>query len=842
MFILNQKLKNLKHKLKFWNKNVFGNINTLVKEAEQKLISIQTDIDINGASEALLENQKSAQIDFEKALNKEEEFWKEKSNSNWHSNGDRNTRYFHRLTKIKQTSKLINSINDGENVLTEPDQISSHITNHFQNIFSSNFVVQDLQVEELIDGVIPNLISEDTNHMLTMLPSPDEIFNAVNSLKKDSAPSPNVFGAIFYQTYWPIVKHDVINVVLEFFSKDWLLPNFNSNTIVLIPKVPDAMSVSQYRPITLANFKFKIVSKILADRLAPIMNNIISPQQRGFIQGRNIRDCICVTSEAINHLHNKAFAGNLAFKVDISKAFDTLEWQFLLKVLNAFGFNNRFCSWIDTILNSAMLSINVNGKLNGFFKCKRGVRQGDPLSPLLFCIAEDVLSRNISKLVDLGKLEHIKGTRHIQIPSHALYADDIMIFCKGKISSVNALMDLFKTYVLASGQIINPSKSTVYYGSISVSRINRITNLIGFNKGSLPFFYLGVPIFKGKPKKSFLQPIADKIKSKLSSWKASLLSIAGTVVLVKSIIQGMLIHSISIYSWPQALLKDIECWVRNFIWSGDVSKRKMVTISWNKICKPYLEGGLGLRSLTTLNEAANLKLCWDLKNSKEDWAVLLRSKVFRGNKVIAYHIFSSIWSSVKVEFKITEENCTWIIGNGESINFWLDTWYKEPLVSILNIPKHLHANLTDKVSDFMLHSQWNIPTTVLEVFPTLSHFVQQTTLPSVSKDDNLVWKGNSNGFLSFKDAFLFKYGIRQNISWAKSVWSPDIPPSLSLLIWRLMHNKMPTDDNLMLRGSSLPSMCSSCQSCVETTTHLFFHCSFALKLWSWLAGILNKSM
>jgi len=559
MFILNQKLKNLKQKLKHWNKNVFGNVNTLVKEAEQKLILIQSDIDTNGAFETLLDHQKNAQIDLEKALEKEEELWKEKSSSNWHSNGDRNTKYFHCLAKIKHTSKLINSINDGENVLTELDQISSHITNHFQNIFSSNFAVQDLQVDELIDGVVPNLITEDTNHMLTMLPTPYEIYKAMSTLKKESAPGPDGFGENFYQTYWHIVKNDVINAVLEFFSKDWLLPNFNSNTIVLIPKVPDAMSVNQYRPIALANFKFKIISKILADRLAPIMNSIISPHQRGFIQGKSIRDCFCVTSEAINHLHNKAFAGNLAFKVDISKAFDTLEWQFLLKVLNAFGFNNRFCSWINTILRSALLSINVNGKLNGFFKCKRGVRQGDPLSPLLFCIAEEVLSRNISKLVDLGKLDLIKGTRHIQIPSHALYADDIMIFCKGKISSINALLELFKAYALASGQVINPSKSTVYYGSISVSRINHITGLIGFNKGSLPFLYLGVPIFKGKPKKLFLQPIADKIKSKLSSWKASLLSIAGRVVLVKSIIQGMLIHSISIYSWPQSLLKDIEC-------------------------------------------------------------------------------------------------------------------------------------------------------------------------------------------------------------------------------------------------------------------------------------------
>jgi len=272
-----------------------------------------------------------------------------------------------------------------------------------------------------------------------------------------------------------------------------------------------------------------------------------------------------------------------------------------------------------------------------------------------------------------GKLELIKGTRSVQVPSHSLYADDIMIFCKGKLYSIKAFMDLFNSYALASGQVINPSKSTVYYGSISNTRLEQITNLIGFNKGSLPFSYLGVPIFKGKPKKSHLQPIADKIKSKLGAWKASLLSIAGRVILVKFVIQGMMMHTISLYSWPNSLLKEVEAWVRNFILSGDISKRKLVTVSWRKVCKPFSEGGLGLRSLYTVNEAANLKMCWDLKNSNEDWAILLRSKVFRGRKVISHHIFSSIWSSVKSEMNNITDNCRWIIGNGENINFWLDT-------------------------------------------------------------------------------------------------------------------------------------------------------------------------
>jgi hypothetical protein len=112
------------------------------------------------------------------------------------------------------------------------------------------------------------------------------------------------------------------------------MPNYNANTLILIPKTPNADSIDQFRPIALANFKFKIISKVLADdRLAQILPSIISKEQRGFVNGRNIEDCICLTSEAVNLLPKKAFGGNLALKIDISKAFDTLRsWDFLLNV------------------------------------------------------------------------------------------------------------------------------------------------------------------------------------------------------------------------------------------------------------------------------------------------------------------------------------------------------------------------------------------------------------------------------------------------------------------------------------------------------------------------------
>jgi hypothetical protein len=236
-----------------------------------------------------------------------------------------------------------------------------------------------------------------------------------------------------------------------------------------------------------------------------------------------------------------------------------------------------------------------------------------------------------------------------------------------------------------------------------------IVALLNFRLGSLPFNYLGVPIFKGKPKSCHLQPIADKIKLKLSAWKASLLSIAGRVQLVKSVIQSMLVYSISVYSWPVSLLKDLEKCIRNFIWSGDIDKRKLVTVSWKKICRPLAQGGLNIRSLIQLNKASNLKLCWSLTNSQATWAILLRDRVFKKGKAIHYHIFSSIWSSIKEEFEVIRDNSIWLLGNGADINFWLDNWCGVPIAEQLDIPNHLRRSLSASVSDFISNGQWSIP-------------------------------------------------------------------------------------------------------------------------------------
>jgi ribonuclease HI len=417
-----------------------------------------------------------------------------------------------------------------------------------------------------------------------------------------------------------------------------------------------------------------------------------------------------------------------------------------------------------------------------------------------------------------------------------------MLFCKGTASNVEIFSQFFARYAQISGQLINPQKSTLYAGAMSQTRVHHIAHSLGFSVGTLPFLYLGVPIFKGKPKVCHFLPIIDKIKLKLAAWKASLLSYAGRVQLVKSVIQSMVIYSISVYAWPVSLIKELEKYIRNFIWSGDLNVRKMVTVPWHIVCTPLAEGGLGVRSLSVLNQAANLKLCWDLISSSNQWAAFLRSRVVRGNGFINHHIYSFIWSSIKPQSQTIIDNTCWLLGNGERINFWLHNWSGNSLVNLLNIPPGLHKQLTYTVSDYFYNNQWYIPMDLQTTFPQLLPYLNQQSSPLLEFGDQVIWKHSTSGDLSLKDAYSFFTQASPKVSWAQMVWNNAIPPSKSFMVWRLFHNKLATDENLAARGFQLPSMCSLCNKQPESSIHLFLQCPFALTLWNWLASIINHSL
>jgi hypothetical protein len=304
----------------------------------------------------------------------------------------------------------------------------------------------------------------------------------------------------------------------------------------------------------------------------------------------------------------------------------------------------------------------------------------------------------------------------------------------------------------------------------------------------------------------------------------------------------MLIYSITTYSLPVSLIKELERYMRNFIWSGDLMVRKNVTFSWSKVCSPIAEGGLGIRSLSAINKASNLKLFWELLNSDNQWANLLRSRVVRRNGYIKHHIFSSLSNGIKEQGQIIEQNPRWLVGNGNKINFWLHNWSGTTIADYLQIPHHLHSPLHSTVADFIINHQWCVPLDLQLVFPTLSPYLLQFTIPLEVKDDQLLWIHSTHGDLTLKDAYSFVALPGTSVSWAKSIWNVAIPPSKSFMVWRLFHHKMPTDEILSARGIQLPSMCCFCNKESETTSHLFLHCQFSLALWNWLSAIVNHGI
>lgn len=503
-------------------------------------------------------------------------------------------------------------------------------------------------------------------------------------------------------------------------------------------------------------------------------------------------------------MDRKCFGGNMGIKLDITKASDTLSWDFLLTVLRKFGFHDQFVNWISLILNSARLSVLINGVAYGFFNCGRGVRQGDPLSPLLFCLAEEVLSRGITHLRQIGAILPISAPRRCHPISHVLYADDVFIFCRGDQKSLRALNDFLEDYGEASGQRINRDKCVFFLGKTATSRLAGIKAILGFENGTLPFTYLGVPIFKGCPKRQHLQSLADRACAVLSGWQGRILSLAGRLELLKSVFQSLFLHSFKVYLWPRSLIKMLHTCARNFVLSGCIHKKKIGLISWNLFCSPKQEGGLGLRRLDTLNSACLLKSLWDIRTGNSESAVYLQTRYFSDDGKKRF-LCSSIWSGLRSVLDVFVRGVAWVIGDGKNINFWHDKWLDAPI-----LPRSDAFRFQTKISDVISQGLWCLPDEFYHVFPHLKDSIHQVSLPCEIRSDRLVWTTSRDGMLSLKDSYNSFRNLRDVVPWHGLLWKDFIPPKFSMIVWRVLHGRVPVDDVLRSRGVCIASACFLC--------------------------------
>ena len=372
----------------------------------------------------------------------------------------------------------------------------------------------------------------------------------------------------------------------------------------------------------------------------------------------------------------------LVCKLDIEKAYDSIGWEFLYKILDKMGFGSRWLGWMKWCISTASFSVLINGTPAGFFQSSRGLRQGDPLSPYLFVIGMEVLSSLINRAVDGNYLSGIKiaNERGEEVSiSHLFYADDTLIFCKDDLEQLKFLSWILMWFEAILGLKINLTKSEI----IPIGLVNNTAELaseLGCNIGSFPTSYLGLPLGAKHKALGVWDSIEERYRKRLGTWKTRYISKGGRISLIRSTLSSLPIYQLSLFRMPQKVCVRLERIKRQFLWGGSNLVKKIPLVRWATVCSEKSKGGIGLKSFSKLNKALLSKWSWRFANDiNELWRKVICCKF--GESIGGWHTRdvkgsygTSLWKEISKEWLFLSQNAVFVLGDGRRINFWRDAW------------------------------------------------------------------------------------------------------------------------------------------------------------------------
>ncbi|XP_062075327.1 uncharacterized protein LOC133779372 [Humulus lupulus] len=422
---------------------------------------------------------------------------------------------------------------------------------------------------------VGTVLSEEKASFLLSAHTNDAVKKAILGIPSVKAPGPDGYPSCFFQDNWELVGNDVCSAVLDFLHTGNLLKELNTTSLILISKIKCPTDIGDFRPIACCNVVYKVATKLICSQLRSILPYLIAENHGGFIKGRYIGHNIMVCQDLVRHYGRKSSKPSCMIKLDLRKAYDTVEWDFLEEMLRAFRFSEKFIQHIMICLRNPRYSIMLNGAIHEYFTAKRGLRQGDPMSPLLFVLGMEYLTGIMRKIGQKPDFRYHDRCATFEL-NHLCFADDVLLFCHGDFKSIYLLLQGLKLFSQSSGLHPNEAKSAIYCNGMDSREVQRVLAVSGFAHSKLPFRYLGIPINSKKLLAAECELLLDKM----------------------------------IMILPKRILQKVTSICRAFLWKCAFEYMGPGYVAWDSLCKPKKEGCLGFQNVIEWNQAAIGKYVW----------------------------------------------------------------------------------------------------------------------------------------------------------------------------------------------------------------------------------------
>jgi hypothetical protein len=540
--------------------------------------------------------------------------------------------------------------------------------------------------------------------------------------------------------------------------------------------------------------------------------------------------------------------GGLFLKLDFEKAYDRVDWDFLREVLRRKGFSATMVHRLMQLVSGGQTAVNVNGEIGPFFRNARGVRQGDPLSPILFDFMVDALAAMLSRAKEAG---HILGlVRHL-IPggiTHLQYADDTMVMIEPSDEDIANLKLVLISFELMSGLKINLAKSEVVVVGTTPLEQERVARLLNCRLGTFPIKYLGLPLSNKSLRASDWEFLTAKVAKRVDPWQGSFLASAGRLELTNSCLSSLPLFAMSLFMLFDSTHAAFDKVRSRFFWEGVGDKRKYHMVDWATVCRPKEAGGLGILNTRHMNIALMLKWVWKLYHNADGlWAELIRAKYLGENDLFSPLVptkGSQFWNSiqkVKWYFKLGAKHS---VRNGKRTFFWLDWWLgtsplrdrypvlfsccTSPFITVLGARDGPGWRL-----------QFRRPFSLAETVEW-DNLTRELDFTQASAEDDLVsWRLEASGDFTAKSLYC-RLSQGAAVTHFREVWRTRVPPRIRVFLWQLLWGKLPCSLQVAKRKGPSNGLCALCGE-PEDCDHIFFKCALARFLWAGVRELLHCS-